>query len=111
MAPPHHSPRRLGDRPMMVVATDRILEVLEPAECRRLLGTVPIGRLAFTEGALPTIQPVRFAVLGDDVLIPARAGSKVLAASSGAIVAFEVDDFDAQGRSGWNVTVIGPARV
>ena len=90
---------------------DRVLDVLEPSERPRLLGTVPIGRLAFTEGALPTIQPVHFGIAGDDVLIPARAGSKVLAASSGAIVAFEVDDFDADGRTGWNVTVIGPARV
>jgi hypothetical protein len=93
------------------IEPDRVLEVLEPDECRRLIGTVPIGRLGFTEGALPTIQPVHFGVFGDEILIPASAGSKVVAASVGAIVAFEVDDFDVEGRTGWNVTVIGPAQV
>lgn len=90
---------------------DRSLEVLDQAECRRLLGTAVIGRLAYTEGALPTIQPVHFALSGNRIVIPTRTGSKVAAASRGAVVAFEVDDFDPTTRTGWNVTVIGPSHV
>lgn len=90
---------------------DRTLEDLDEEECRRLLATAVIGRLAFTEGALPTIQPVHFALSGDRVVIPTRVGSKAAAASRGAVVAFEADDFDAAGRVGWNVTVIGPSWV
>ncbi|MCF6744718.1 pyridoxamine 5'-phosphate oxidase family protein [Blastococcus sp. KM273128] len=87
------------------------MEVLDEHECRLLLGTVVIGRLALTEGALPTIQPVHFRVHGDRIVIPTHVGSKAVAASRGAVVAFEVDEFDARGRTGWNVTAIGPSRV
>jgi nitroimidazol reductase NimA-like FMN-containing flavoprotein (pyridoxamine 5'-phosphate oxidase superfamily) len=95
-----------------VLTTDqhRRLEVLDEAECRRLLPTAAIGRLAYTEGALPAILPVTFIVSDDRILIPTRRGSKVAAASRGAVVAFEVDDFDTAGRIGWNVTVVGPSR-
>lgn len=89
----------------------RRLDVLDEAECRHLLSTAVIGRLAYTEGALPAIQPVSFTVAGDQIFIPTRLGSKVAAASRGAVVAFEVDDYDAAGRTGWNVTVVGPSRV
>ena len=77
----------------------------------RLLRSAPVGRLAFTEGALPTIQPVSFVVAGDDVVIPTGTGSKVAVAARGAVVAFEVDELDAARRTGWNVTVVGPSRV
>lgn len=89
----------------------RWLEVLDEAECQRLLARSVIGRLAYTEGALPAIQPVHFTLHRGRVLIPTSAGSTVAAASRGAVVAFEVDDFDAASRTGWNVTVIGHAQV
>jgi uncharacterized protein len=90
---------------------DREVEVLDEAECLRLLTTAAIGRVAFTEGALPAVQPVSF-LLGDaEVYIPTPPGSKLAAASRGAVVAFAVDDVDAHGRTGWNVTVVGPSRV
>jgi uncharacterized protein len=89
----------------------RLLEVLDDDECRRLLAGAVIGRLAYTEGALPAIQPVHFTLHRDRVLIPTGAGSKVAAASRGAVVAFEVDEFDAASRTGWNVTVVGHAQV
>lgn len=92
-------------------AAPRTVDVLDDAECRRLLTTVPIGRMAFTEGALPTIQPVHFIVRNGWVVIPTRAGSKMEAASREAVVAFEVDAYDVGTRTGWNVTVIGPSRV
>jgi nitroimidazol reductase NimA-like FMN-containing flavoprotein (pyridoxamine 5'-phosphate oxidase superfamily) len=89
----------------------RRLEVLDAEECRRLLGRAVIGRLAYTEGALPAIQPVHFTMQAGRILIPTRVGSKVAAASRGAVVAFEVDDFDPRTRTGWNVTVVGQAHV
>jgi nitroimidazol reductase NimA-like FMN-containing flavoprotein (pyridoxamine 5'-phosphate oxidase superfamily) len=96
-----------------VLGTDQPpqLEILGEPECLRLLTNAPIGRLAYTEGALPAIQPVSFVVVDGQIIIPTRLGSKVAAASRGAVVAFEVDDFDADARTGWNVTVIGPSRV
>lgn len=90
---------------------DRDVEVLDAAQCLVLMGTVPLGRIAFTEGALPAVQPVAFALADGMVFIPTHRGSKVAAASRGAVVAFEVDDFDALARTGWNVTVVGPSRL
>jgi uncharacterized protein len=90
---------------------ERLLDVLDVAECRRLLATASIGRIAFTEGALPAIQPASYALRDDDVLIPTGLSSKMAAGSRGAVLAFEVDDYDLVARTGWNVTVIGPSRL
>jgi len=89
----------------------RLLEVLDTAECRRLLTTATFGRIAFTEAALPSIRPAAFAISGEDVVIPTGLGSKMAAGSRGAVLAFEVDDYDLTERTGWNVTVIGPSRL
>jgi uncharacterized protein len=94
----------------MQQASRRLWELNEE-ECRELLGTAVIGRLAFTEGALPAIQPVHFSLLGDNVVIPTRPGSKVAAAVANAVVAFEADDFDPLTKTGWSVTVVGPSRL
>jgi uncharacterized protein len=90
---------------------ERLLEVLDEAECLDLLRTAVIGRVAFTEAALPAIQPVSFWLDGGQIVIPTRFGSKVTAASRGAVLAFGVDDVQPADRSGWNVTVVGPSRV
>jgi hypothetical protein len=90
---------------------DRLVEVLGEEECLALLGSAVIGRLAYTQDAMPAMQPSSFTVLAGEVLIPVRPGSRVAVASHGTIVAFEVDDVDVVRRTGWHVTVIGPARV
>lgn len=90
---------------------DRVLEVLHDLECRRLLTTTHLGRLGFTDGALPAIVPVAFALDDDSVVIPARRGNWVAGAVRGSVVAFAVDSYDAVARTGWGVTVVGPSRV
>jgi hypothetical protein len=90
---------------------ERMLEILDQAECRRLLATASIGRIAFTEGALPAIQLASYALQGEDVVIPIDPSSTMAASSRGAVLAFEVDDYDVLERTGWNVTVIGPSRL
>ena len=90
---------------------DRVHEVLDEAECRRLLGTTRAGRIGFTDGALPAILPVPFAVHDGQVMIPARRDSPVVRAVHGAVVAFGVDSYDAVTDTGWSVTLVGPARL
>jgi hypothetical protein len=101
----------LPGRELQATERERLLELLDENECRQLLATAVMGRIAFTEGALPTIQPVSFALRGEDVLIPTGLGSKMAAGSRGAVLAFEVDDYDLVERTGWNITVIGPSRL
>lgn len=87
------------------------LEILTEEECRELLGKVPLGRIVFTDRALPAIQPVNFLLSHGDVIIRTSSGSKLAAAARNAVVAFEVDQFDADARRGWSVVVVGHARV
>lgn len=84
---------------------------LDEAECRRLLARATVGRISFTDGALPVVVPVPFALAEGQVLIPAQEGSRLAEALHGAVVAFEVDDFDAATETGWSVTVVGPSRT
>lgn len=86
------------------------LEVLDRAECIRLLHTVSLGRIGITTGALPTILPINFRVDGDRILFRTGVGTKLDAATRSAVVAFEVDDFDPMYHSGWSVVVTGIAR-
>jgi hypothetical protein len=90
---------------------ERDVEVLDEAECLALMATMSLGRIAFTEGALPAVQPVAFALGDGEVFVATHRGSNVAVASRDAVVAFEVDDFDAGARTGWNVTVVGATRV
>ena len=87
------------------------LEVLEPSECLRLLSGASLGRIVFTDQALPAVQPVNFLMDGDAVLLRTTVGSKLDAAARNAIVAFEVDEIDLDKHRGWSVTVIGHAEV
>jgi hypothetical protein len=96
---------------MTTTDQDGALEALDEAECRRLLRTASIGRLGFTDGALPVVLPVPFAVHDDRILIPAERDSSVVRAMRGAVVAFLVDSYLRDLRTGWGVTVVGPSRV
>ncbi|MES9538529.1 pyridoxamine 5'-phosphate oxidase family protein [Spirillospora sp. NPDC049024] len=84
---------------------------LSRAECLRLMSTAAVGRIVFTEQALPAVAPVGFVIDGGDVVIPVPRGSRLVAATRGAIVAFQADDLDAASRTGWSVTAIGRARI
>ncbi|MEN3533732.1 pyridoxamine 5'-phosphate oxidase family protein [Microbispora sp. ZYX-F-249] len=87
------------------------LEILSGGECLDLLASAPIGRIVFTDRALPAVQPVNFCLLDGNIVIRTAAGSKLAAAARNAIVAFEADDFDVSCRTGWSVTAVGPARA
>jgi len=86
-----------------------LLESLDRDECLTLLATVPVGRVAITDQAMPAIVPVNFLVDGSDVIIRSVRGSKLAAATRGAVVAFEADTFDPDERTGWSVLVVGVA--
>jgi uncharacterized protein len=87
------------------------LEILDQAECRRLLATVPLGRLVFTQGGLPAVRLVNFLVDGDTVVFATSDGDKHRAAERGDVVAFEADDIDAERHLGWTVTAVGHLSV
>ena len=85
------------------------LEVLNRRQCLDLLQTVRVGRLVFTEDALPAVQPVNFRLWRDDVVIRVAGGPKLAAATHNLVVAFQADELDPDLRTGWSVTVVGHA--
>lgn len=85
------------------------LEILDIEECRALLAATPLGRIVFTDRALPAVLPVNYVVAGGDVVIRTSPDSRLATAANDAVVAFEIDEFDADARTGWSVVVIGKA--
>jgi nitroimidazol reductase NimA-like FMN-containing flavoprotein (pyridoxamine 5'-phosphate oxidase superfamily) len=86
------------------------LELLDREQCLGLLQTVRVGRLIFTEGALPAVQPVNFRLCRDQVVIRVVGGAKLEAAARNFVVAFKADELDPDLRTGWSVTVVGHAQ-
>ncbi|WP_214404353.1 pyridoxamine 5'-phosphate oxidase family protein [Pseudonocardia lacus] len=82
---------------------------LDRAECLRLVGTAAVGRVIFTEAALPTAQPVSFLLDDEEVVFQTSGGSKLAVAGRHHVVAFEVDDLDPVARTGWSVVGVGEA--
>jgi hypothetical protein len=87
------------------------LEILSHTDCHRLLRSVPIGRLVFTQGALPAVRLVNFLVAEGAILFRTSDGDKLRAAERGDVVAFEVDEIDQDRHLGWTVTAIGHLSV
>ena len=87
------------------------LDELNRRQCLDLLQTARVGRLVFTEDALPAVHPVNCRLWRDDVVIRVAGGPKLTAATVNQVVAFEADELDPDLRSGWSVTVVGHAQL
>ena len=93
-----------------MLTTGSTLHELTREECLALLPSVPVGRLVFTERALPAVVPVNFVLHRGRVIVRTGATSSLSAAVRNAVVAFQADDIDRGSRCGWSVTVTGRAR-
>lgn len=95
-----------------------VLEELTAAEALRLMAGVPVGRVVFTQGALPAIRPVHFFLdaagpVGDpaDAAIVFRVigDHNLSTALHKSVVAFQADECDMDRHLGWSVTATGRA--
>lgn len=89
----------------MESGSDR-LEVLEEEECLALLAAGQVGRVGVVVDGQPLVFPVNYVFEGRSVIVRTAFGT-MLSGASLALVAFEIDDFDADRRSGWSVMVQG----
>jgi uncharacterized protein len=87
------------------------LELLTEEEALALLSAGEVGRVGVTMGAMPAIFPVNYRVIDGAIVFRTAAGSKLNAATAGAVVAFEVDDYERADRTGWSVLAVGTAEV
>ncbi len=83
------------------------LEILPLDECLRLLASVPVGRVGFVADGEVAVLPVNHVMDGQDVIFRTSYGSKLSAAETEKLAAFEADHYDEQTRSGWSVLVTG----
>jgi len=91
-------------------ANDRTeVAILGRPECLELLSQVAVGRVGASIDALPVILPVHFALFGDAVLFRTIPGTKLDAATIGAVVAFQADAYDSVSVTGWSVLLQGIA--
>lgn len=98
--------------PTTIPSLDRHgLEVLGADECLELLRGQPVGRLAFLHEGGPMILPVNFVPSQGGVAFRTADGSKLDVAIMGRPVAFEVDGYDAELRTGWSVLLRGVAEL
>jgi nitroimidazol reductase NimA-like FMN-containing flavoprotein (pyridoxamine 5'-phosphate oxidase superfamily) len=82
-------------------------------EALQLLATVPLGRVVFTDHALPAIRPVNHIIDGPDIIFRTGSSAAITTAVDGigTIVAFEADAIDSARQAGWSVVVVGGARL
>lgn len=96
-----------------IVRPRQALELTE-AECWQLLGSVSLGRVVFTQRAMPAIRPVNHLVDGRKIIVRSHLGAAIVsraAAAEGSVVCYEVDDLDPVRHTGWSVIVTGMARL
>ena len=88
---------------------DTRVEILSRPECLDLLGQASLGRIGVSIDALPVILPVHFSLRGETVLFPIDPGTKLEAATIGNVIAFQTDDYEPLGDTGWSVLLQGIA--
>ena len=108
------SPARPG--PGRDQATGRpVPEVLDEAECLRLVASGELGRLVYTGRFGLTVLPVNYVLQDGNVVfrttLDGRTDEDLRTGIAGAEyqVAFEVDEIDREAREGWSVLIHGAA--
>lgn len=86
---------------------------LTPAECWRLLASVPVGRVIFTMQALPAVRLVNHLTDGERIIVRSHWGPAITgeAIGGGAIVCYQADELNLSRHTGWSVVATGPARL
>ena len=85
------------------------LTELRREECLGLLARGVVGRVVFTEGALPAALPVAYLLDGGDVVFRTAGGGTLAVATLNRVVAFQADEIDPLRRTGWSVLAVGEA--
>lgn len=85
------------------------LSEVPAGECRDLMGSTSVGRVAFVDEDGPVVLPVNYVLDGEHVLFRTSPHNAIARYVDSAMVAFEVDEFDDFTQSGWSVLVRGMA--
>ena len=86
----------------------RVVDLTE-AECRELLTTKTVGRVAHNDPEGPVVVPVNFVLHDGMVLFRILPQSRLADRLRDGAASFEVDHIDESARTGWSVLVRGHA--
>ncbi|HTJ69934.1 MAG TPA: pyridoxamine 5'-phosphate oxidase family protein [Actinospica sp.] len=109
--------RHVMDQVHAATPTARRMTELTRVEAMRLLGGVSLGRIVFTQDALPTIRPVNHFLDADGhIVIRTHHGAALTnhtahGGTGGVVVAYEAEQIDPDTHLGWSVIVTGYARL
>ena len=97
------------------MSADRMIEVLDEAECLRLIAPGGIGRIAYQGRFGQAVLPVNYKLHEGAIVFrtalhsPLDEDLQTGIADAEYLVAFEIDELDMAGRQGWSVLIQGPA--
>ena len=87
------------------------LEILSEDECRDLLTSGTVGRVAYNDDQGPVVTPVNYSVNDGSVLLATSPDGQLARHAPSQWVALEVDEIDRDEHSGWSVLVRGRTEV
>jgi nitroimidazol reductase NimA-like FMN-containing flavoprotein (pyridoxamine 5'-phosphate oxidase superfamily) len=101
-----------GRRPEI---TGSVVELLDEAECLRLISAGVVGRIGYTGRFGPTVLPVNYVLYEGTIVFrtgqhsPMGEDLRTGIAQAESKVAFEVDEISVATREGWSILVQGSA--
>jgi nitroimidazol reductase NimA-like FMN-containing flavoprotein (pyridoxamine 5'-phosphate oxidase superfamily) len=107
---------RLRTSDLQQPAPSRQMIALSREEAIRLLSEVSLGRIVFTQQALPAVRPVNHVVDDGDIVIRTHGSATLASMASpagapGVVVAYEADAIDPETHLGWSVVATGYAQL
>jgi nitroimidazol reductase NimA-like FMN-containing flavoprotein (pyridoxamine 5'-phosphate oxidase superfamily) len=97
------------------MADNAMIEVLDEAECLKLVERGEVGRLGYSGRYGPAVIPVNYRLHEGTIVFRTTPASpldedlRTGIAGAGYKVAFEIDSIDTAAREGWSVMVQGAA--
>jgi len=102
---------------MTAESAEPVVELLDEAECQRLIAAGGVGRIGYTGRFGPTILPVNYVLHEGTILFrtgqdsPLGEDLRTGIEHAESKVAFEIDELRAATREGWSVLVQGSAHL
>ncbi|MFE2883907.1 helix-turn-helix domain-containing protein [Streptomyces sp. NPDC059272] len=93
-----------------LAGSDPEFTALTEQECRELLSTHGVGRVAIPTASGPVIVPVNYSVV-DGAIVYRTAPGAMPSRAAGRQVTFEIDRIDDAFAEGWSVLALGRARL
>lgn len=81
---------------------------LSKQECEQFLRANDVGRVVYTDRALPAVMPVNYAFVDGRVILRVESQSRQAEKLPGSVVAFQVDNLVSANGGCLNVLVTGP---